>query len=695
MLYALILAGFVFLFVTFWHFVVERLFWPIGKTNKRGMDFYIAVIVIVIAFAALNTYIHDWDSYFSLIVNALIAFAMLIFVYFSWNFMADKVSSSNLALGWRNYDGKWEIKGKIIVEDWRKVALDFLVGVVMAITFLLLLHKYPFLAEPEDASMDFAMKVVQLVNNYYYDNNRIPKIVLLNVDDETHKKWGEPLFTPRNRLKELIESAVEDGARLIVVDVFLSQKTGGDEQELSSYLDSYDLSCQDRECPPIILIRNSLSPPAGDAYFDVHNLPIRRIRHSFLEEAIGREDPIDPSSLIQWASPFFWESKFDGRLRRFWLWQPMCDEEKGKRNFFPSVELLAAHLIRNEDHGQGVARYQEALGNLKNITSSQIDPDFEKTGGCGDHYKPKSLSDTLILSKGKSEIDEGELSGGGINQRIMFTGKLEIEEGELSGGGINQRIMFTMPWKKEMSQEGASGEKKVTSLTYTNGRSLSVLSAYYYLCLKKEDSTAKTELKDSIVIIGKSHFDTTDIHKTPLGDMPGMLVIANAIHSLLLNGGQVKSLTLGKIVAEGILMLVILAGAFFVNLMATERWGRWFLATVTTLATMILIGFFMSAFLLKGGKWVDFSLPLVAMFFHHVVTIFHDLREKTKKAEKKAEEAEEAERKVKEKAKEEAEKLEKQWQTCQVELQTCKGSLRQCEQDKQQLFLNFTKGQLT
>jgi CHASE2 domain-containing sensor protein len=47
------------------------------------------------------------------------------------------------------------------------------------------------------------------------------------------------------------------------------------------------------------------------------------------------------------------------------------------------------------------------------------------------------------------------------------------------------------------------------------------------------DSLKNDYVKNGIVIIGGSHREGRDYHKTPLGLMPGALVIINATHSLL------------------------------------------------------------------------------------------------------------------------------------------------------------------
>ncbi|OQW91833.1 MAG: hypothetical protein BWK78_03415 [Thiotrichaceae bacterium IS1] len=674
MLYALTLAGFVFLFVTFFHFFYERLTSPANNhadelelyTNKR-MDLYVSLFLSGLLFLWLYDY---FPANIYSVTILVISIPTLIFSM--WNIIADKISSSKLVFWWREQRDQ---------KDWVKfgerVGLDVIVGTLMAVIFLQWLHEYPFLSNPEDASMDFAMQINQCDEGVTCsfpgkDKKRVPpNIVLLNIDDETYDKWGKPLLTPRKYLKQLIESVANDGARLIVVDVFLSQKTptdGGlgysddelhlDDQELGNYLARYgQRSCGDKECPPIVLIRNSKPKNTKSDYFGVDEWPVSEMRPSFLDEIMK---PSSPTSLIQWASPVFWISQFDGHLRRWWLWRPVC--ENGKPKFIPSVELLVASLASREDKD-----YKTALTELDHISSKEIDRDFVEQTSCPPTYEPKPLPKSIFLGDGN----------------------LEIKRDELRGGGVSQRIMFVMPWRGQSSRV-----IRVPAKFGSEDRYLTILPAYHYL--KGSILSPISYIKDSVVIIGNSHYDTTDRHETPLGGMPGMLVLANGIYSLFLNGGQIESLGLKKAVAEFLLLLIFGLGVALINLASSpkiapdwwrKRFGYW---PAMFIVTGIIGGFliFSSSRILRGGVWpwneggvwVDFSLPLVAIFFHHIVTRFHDLGKTVKEATTNELEAIARETDVREMAT----KMEKEKLVCQDELHKCK-------QDNTQLLLELQK----
>jgi hypothetical protein len=152
---------------------------------------------------------------------------------------------------------------------YHNLAINLVIGLAFTWFLLTFLNQYPLLTDPEDEGMDLAMQIRQ---NIIPPLGKNPHFVFLDIDDKTHQAWDEPLFTPRNRLKNLIDAAVKAEARLIVVDVGLSQITPIDglgfteelhpyDQQLSDYLANYVADCEKKldkmACPPIILPRKN------------------------------------------------------------------------------------------------------------------------------------------------------------------------------------------------------------------------------------------------------------------------------------------------------------------------------------------------------------------------------------------------------------------------------------------------------
>jgi len=517
-----------------------------------------------------------------ILVFLVVGFWHILFAIFRWLVSKLKPSKS---------ENQQESHGPV-VGFGIKLLKDLLVGLtMMAVTIPL--HHHPLLENPEDASMDFVIKNNHCKENEsceFYDKIKalnIPPMVLVDVDDKTFKQWqdeGEELLvTPRKKIAILIEKAVRDEAKAIVVDIFLTQKIPmeknqwhqGDKILYNYLMNDYPSYCRSsKNCPPIIMIRDVI--PTNESQQDIgfgEQQPFYKPQESFLDEAIEKSSPH-----VSWASPLFVVSEFDYVLRRWWLWHHICDEKNSKPRVSLSIQLSIIGAM-------GDKNFSEITSHLPQVKEDCSNENYR--------YTP------LPLSKEQLKFFENEL---GIKQ---------IEGGEVTGGGISPRIMFTLPWPKK--------ENKSNVLT--------VLSASTY-----EKAQTSSDLKGSIVIIGSSRSDTRDIHKTPIGEMPGMLVIANAIYSLLLNQGELKNFSTSWVM---VLWKVIMILLFFVAGTAIAsslpRFFYWPLMFLTT----ALIWFFLelrSAELLKQGVWIDFSLPLVAILFHQIADDCHGSKEKSKKS---------------------------------------------------------------
>jgi CHASE2 domain-containing sensor protein len=104
---------------------------------------------------------------------------------------------------------------------YRRFIINILVGSgILLLAFLF--RDSAFLEGIENEGIDTLMQIRRQV---IPANEDIPNFVLLDIDDNTHQAWNAPLFTPRDRLRNLIDAAVMAEARLVIVDVDLSRKT--------------------------------------------------------------------------------------------------------------------------------------------------------------------------------------------------------------------------------------------------------------------------------------------------------------------------------------------------------------------------------------------------------------------------------------------------------------------------------------
>jgi hypothetical protein len=355
-------------------------------------------------------------------------------------------------------------------------------------------------------------------------------IVFLDVDEASHRRWGEPFHVPRRELAELIGYALRGPAALVLVDVDLSRAAGRQDEPLRALLAAHGPSD-----PPLVLARVFREPlPPGAS-------PWREERPSFLDATVAAA----PS--LHWASTLFLRDA-DLLIRRFRSFEPTCSD--GRANVVPAIQLLAAALLTEGATGaETLARALEARR-----------PACDGTGGA-----PSPPRD----------------------ERLRL-GPLELS---LRDDRLGSRILFAFG-------DGVS----VPSVPF-EGRRVPLLTRLPAHRVTDADPPPDAALvKSRIVVIGASYRESGDVHPTPLGEMPGPLVLANATHSLLQNGELRPPSAAALLLAQ--LAAVAVAALAFGRL---ARFGPTLLALLGVVALLLPLSFL----LFRAGVWLDFALPLL------------------------------------------------------------------------------------
>jgi len=550
-------------------------------------------------------------------------------------------------------------------EKVKEILSSLVIGLIVAFA-IHVIHTRPVIMDIEDASMDWVMKIREGILSRKSES---PQFVILDVDDDSHRNWGYPLFTPRNHIKALIETAVQGGAQLVIVDADLSQKTPFRElqalgkvkkelnenekkleevaknfdlhpfdQELYNYIYNYKKNCeehagQQQRCVPIILV----GPPMEKTASQISRVS----RIGFLADAVENSKPY-----VQWASALFFASQQDRVVRRWSLWQPVCMIGKDKQpegHVIPSIELLATTWFKN-----GVLenfepkKFQDFQDNVFSKTLEPFRPSKENCTGKDDEYNPN------------------------IPKSIEI-GKLKVSTGE----GIGQRIIYSMPWKDQKGHQPPELPYELPYMCEDKERNdkcvLKIASAWLYT-----DQTVRTvesveSLNAKVVLIGGSYGYSEgqgDIHPTPLGNMLGGLVLINAIYSILQFDVEGLSV-LKKLGIEAILILLIslmiawvsffwvmagLCGLVAVVLLCFAHSMSWIVGAVIVVLLVSTIAYFspfvrmvfsgmICVFLLlplsimwfEQGIWLDFAIPLIAVQFHHIADAFEAYHKHPKK----------------------------------------------------------------
>jgi CHASE2 domain-containing sensor protein len=154
---------------------------------------------------------------------------------------------------------------------------------------------------------------------------------------------------------------------------------------------------------------------------------------------------------------------------------------------------------------------------------------------------------------------------------------------------IDQRIIYTMPWQ---------------------GRSSDLVTISAQLVTDSNRALSGDLVRDTVTIIGASHVDSGDIHRTPIGNMPGALIIANAIKSLALYGQMDTPVAWLQWTAK--LTIIFFAAWIFMSF-------RSLLGVLVAGAVIMLVLVPINFYFFKYGLWIDFALPLFAMLIHRAI----------------------------------------------------------------------------
>jgi hypothetical protein len=264
---------------------------------------------------------------------------------------------------------------------------------------------------------------------------------------------------------------------------------------------------------------------------------------------------------IYWATTQF---EREHALRRWDLWTPTCTQNVP--DIIPSMPLLAAALLVEEDKPDtlpGSCRLRHHLGYfLPNCRQS-----------------PKKWTSEELQHKPTEFM---------VSKDLVF---------DLHPTRLSRRILYTIPWYLNPGK---------TLPPVSGGRDLlTIMSANIVLNNRASDKP----LRDSITIIGGSYIEGRDWHATPLGWMPGMLVLVNSIQSLL-QYGLLHPPSNWWILLFATILIVLTS---FLLIISGNLWG----ALYSTFLIIALIP--LSFMLFKEGILLSFAIPWLAVQLRQVI----------------------------------------------------------------------------
>ncbi len=445
---------------------------------------------------------------------------------------------------------------------WQRLS-PFYKNVVFGVLITLLLiglRHGQWVAEIEDLSLDWMMTLYR--GDLVKENT--PPFVILDIDEDTYQAWGEPFFTPRDKLLKLLEFAIKGQPKLIIVDIAIDkqphQEEGlhPDDLALQHYLAQYEKThCSESDCPAILLAR-TFRLPKGMRPFDPKTPPYYLAqRPTFLDQIVMR------SPHIYWATTEY-EREHDRLLRRWDLWTTTCTQNVP--DIIPSMPLLTAALLVEEEEPNTLPSACRLRHHL-----SYFLPNCQQS--------PKKWTSEALQHK-PTEFQ--------VSKDLVF---------DLHPTRLSRRILYTIPWYL------SGGE---TRPSVSGGRDLlTIMSANKIL----KKGASDEPLRDSITILCGSYIEGRDWHATPLGWMPGMLVLVNSIQSLL-QYGILHPPSNWWILLFATILIVLTS---FLLIKYGKLWGALYSAFL--IIALIPLSFM----LFKEGIWLSFACPWLAVQLRQVI----------------------------------------------------------------------------
>lgn len=399
-------------------------------------------------------------------------------------------------------------------------------------------------------------------------------ITIIDVDEATWRshKWGngEPYRAPRSQMAQLIHYAFDRGAQNVVVDVIVENPAINPEDK--KFADNMgalasNLSKSHRHILFVRTIKEPLFAP---------DLLAPTLRASPLDKVISSSK----GTIID-VAPYFEVSR-DGVLRNWRLWSAGCQPDIfdaldnpsafGKWKVLPSVQLTLATM-----------NYQ------------QSDLPWSQSGAFG-----LCRSSEAALGYATPPIRENEKS----IDATMFK-RLQKD----------QRLT-----RQHLDPETTVKFDPTSRILFADrfppsGARVQIAQALAVLCSHSPDTpdcrNARTpKAWGRTVIIGQSADAAHDAYETPLGNMPGYMVLANSIRSL----DKVGVIAPFGAPFEEILTIISIVVVGFAFARFDSLFGTILVGLPFAIALIAL-----SFLLLRSGYWLDFSVPLIGIYLHKLV----------------------------------------------------------------------------
>lgn len=519
----------------------------------------------------------------------------------------------------------------------RHFVQNLFIGVCIELVIISLSHfGVPWVVNNQDAALDFMMR---LSTNLPAEGKKHPNQVWIDVNERTYRssQWGggEPSALPLVPLAKLIEFAVEyEGARYVVVDFTIDGPENPPQSE-NALQKEFDTQQQKFAADMRVLLEKHKDEHDGNG---IHLLFMWAVREPHLQEwRVSRS--VRPSVLdaliagypnnVHAVAPNFVVSD-DHVLRHWKLWESACRHGEGEKSgeghwvVLPSPQLvLAALLGQHEPPPWSLGVDTKSKGEVSPVCAMNDGYDAEPKeilrdatdSQLADFRAGRWVKDNFGDCYQQDQFTHADCTGA-FSQRAAET---EAEPAT----ALSNRVYFRIYDSDSLPPSFHRKPKPSWLSRWIGQRPLELSgvpkrSADKILKLSPGEKVRwdASEKENLIAVIGASYTDSRDFYLTPLGEMPGALVLINAIDSLC-TVGVLQPPKLWQKLLIIVVILVAVSAAF-------ARLPTFWAATAMMAAIVCLLGP-ISFWLIKGhGVWVDFTVPIIGIYFHREWEELHE-----------------------------------------------------------------------
>jgi hypothetical protein len=441
------------------------------------------------------------------------------------------------------------------------------------------------------------------------------RLILVRIDDETWRNpaWGggEPDRAPREQLAELVDRAFQLGAEQVVLDIVVQ------DRERIGTIPAVRGSLADIARREDELFAGRLRELLTKPYFGADQLlilvraerrPLPQDEGAFLPE-LRESQSVDAviaqsKGRIVVAAPYF-EISADQVLREWDLFRIVCERQPGSTDqgllrVIPSVQLLtSAHHPTI-----ATAHHQIRSVNHTKIATDIVAPAGARACAAFPLYGASPESDKERAQQTcKMQLTlEGHWDGNGTCEPMGHNGKNDIGLKEQYWNKVRDAFGKANSPLSELPHTGSVENRIVYRYT---PETIDILSALPLLNASDDFMRQwKEQVQGRVVIIGQTFEEADDRYSTPLGRMPGVVVLANAIDSMA--GHKFIREPNKAFFYLGLLATIVIVGAISALAPALVS------TAIATVFVIFIVGL-ASVVLFREGVWLDFSAPIIAI----------------------------------------------------------------------------------